>query len=596
MGTLQHARPRHRGRAGRPRGSRSRLEAAAATLLAEGVTDADGRVGVARRRRSAPGDYRCASTPAPGSPARGVGFYPEVVVAFTVADDAAPPRAACCSAPTATRPTVAAEPPVTSPIRARRAVVDGAEPPAAVGITGERVTVGHGVRRPAGRRPHASPSPTTRCCCPGWSTPTSTSTSRAAPSGRASPPRPAPPPPGASPRSSTCRSTRIPPTTTVAALRDQAGRWPRDQVVRRRRLLGRRGARQPRATSRRCTTPACSASSASCSTPGVEEFRHLEPDQLAMAMAETARLGALMIVHAEDGHLIDEAALDGAALRRLPGLPAGRGGGGRPSARASTSPSGPAAGPTSCTSAPPGAVPTLRAARAEGGLDVSVETCPHYLHLRRRATIADGATELKCCPPIREAANREALWAGARRRRHRPRRHRPLAVHRRPQAAWRRRLRRTPGAASPRCSWACRPSGPAPASAAYPSPTWCAGWPPPPPTGSGWPPRAGSRSAPTPTWSVFAPDEEFVVDVARLHHQQPGLGVRRPPLAGVVRETWLRGRTGRRRGPPRGRLLRRGRAMTLLRAQGRAAAADRARPPTGRGSPRRTPCIPARHA
>ena len=41
---------------------------------------------------------------------------------------------------------------------------------------------------------------------------------------------------------------------------------------------------------------------------------------------------------------------------------------------------------------------------------MSVETCPHYLTFDAEH-IADGATELKCCPPIREADNREALWA-----------------------------------------------------------------------------------------------------------------------------------------------------------------------------------------
>ena len=56
-----------------------------------------------------------------------------------------------------------------------------------------------------------------------------------------------------------------------------------------------------------------------------------------------------------------------------------------------------------------GAVPVLRNARA-AGLDVSVETCPHYLHFDA-GEIPDGATELKCCPPIRGAANRDALWA-----------------------------------------------------------------------------------------------------------------------------------------------------------------------------------------
>jgi allantoinase len=54
------------------------------------------------------------------------------------------------------------------------------------------------------------------------------------------------------------------------------------------------------------------------------------------------------------------------------------------------------------------AVELLRAAKAEG-LPVTVETCPHYLHLYAE-TIADGATEFKCAPPVRSRANREALW------------------------------------------------------------------------------------------------------------------------------------------------------------------------------------------
>jgi allantoinase len=54
-------------------------------------------------------------------------------------------------------------------------------------------------------------------------------------------------------------------------------------------------------------------------------------------------------------------------------------------------------------------VPTLRAAKAEG-LPITVETCPHYLCLDA-AAIPDGATFYKCAPPIRDAANRDALWA-----------------------------------------------------------------------------------------------------------------------------------------------------------------------------------------
>jgi allantoinase len=55
------------------------------------------------------------------------------------------------------------------------------------------------------------------------------------------------------------------------------------------------------------------------------------------------------------------------------------------------------------------ALPLLRAARAEG-LKLTAETCPHYLHFTAEA-IPDGATPFKCAPPIRDAANREALWA-----------------------------------------------------------------------------------------------------------------------------------------------------------------------------------------
>jgi len=58
------------------------------------------------------------------------------------------------------------------------------------------------------------------------------------------------------------------------------------------------------------------------------------------------------------------------------------------------------------------ALEELRAARAEG-LPVSVETCPHYLHLEAE-TIADGATLCKCAPPVRSRENRERLWQGLR--------------------------------------------------------------------------------------------------------------------------------------------------------------------------------------
>jgi allantoinase len=52
----------------------------------------------------------------------------------------------------------------------------------------------------------------------------------------------------------------------------------------------------------------------------------------------------------------------------------------------------------------------LRGAKAAGGA-VSAEACPHYLTFVAEE-IADGATEYKCAPPIRERENREKLWEG----------------------------------------------------------------------------------------------------------------------------------------------------------------------------------------
>jgi len=54
------------------------------------------------------------------------------------------------------------------------------------------------------------------------------------------------------------------------------------------------------------------------------------------------------------------------------------------------------------------ALSLLEQARAQG-LPLTAETCPHYLHFTAE-TIPDGATAFKCSPPIRDAANREALW------------------------------------------------------------------------------------------------------------------------------------------------------------------------------------------
>ena len=56
------------------------------------------------------------------------------------------------------------------------------------------------------------------------------------------------------------------------------------------------------------------------------------------------------------------------------------------------------------------AVPLIAAARADG-VRITAETCPHYLSLAAE-DVPDGATEFKCCPPIRDRANADGLWRG----------------------------------------------------------------------------------------------------------------------------------------------------------------------------------------
>jgi len=44
---------------------------------------------------------------------------------------------------------------------------------------------------------------------------------------------------------------------------------------------------------------------------------------------------------------------------------------------------------------------------------LTVETCPHYLFFNSES-IADGHTEFKCAPPIRDSENCDRLWEGLR--------------------------------------------------------------------------------------------------------------------------------------------------------------------------------------
>ncbi|WP_084127459.1 allantoinase AllB [Demequina sp. NBRC 110054] len=140
---------------------------------------------------------------------------------------------------------------------------------------------------------------------------------------------------------------------------------------------------------------------------GVDEYPHLEPAQVLEAMEEIASFGGLLIVHAEDpGHLDDAAA---------PGTDAVAFASTRPDAAETTAIQSVIDGvrSTGCRAhilhlSSAAALPAIREAKAEG-LPLTVETCPHYLTFDA-AHIPDGGTQYKCCPPIRDEANREALW------------------------------------------------------------------------------------------------------------------------------------------------------------------------------------------
>lgn len=145
---------------------------------------------------------------------------------------------------------------------------------------------------------------------------------------------------------------------------------------------------------------------------GVEEFPPLDPRQFREHLAEIGRFGGLMIVHAEDARVLEEApsppsrayadfllsrpdTAETAAIQQV--IDGVRETGARghilhlSSARA---------------------LDLIADARAEG-LPLTVETCPHYLCFTAEA-IPDASPQFKCCPPIRDAGNREQLWQALR--------------------------------------------------------------------------------------------------------------------------------------------------------------------------------------
>jgi allantoinase len=144
------------------------------------------------------------------------------------------------------------------------------------------------------------------------------------------------------------------------------------------------------------------------SPSGVDEFEHVSEGDLRLALPELARLRLPLLAHAEWPTALLEPAQD------------------RPRAYGTWLRSRPAEAErfaiellialaeahdahihvVHLASGEP--LQALSAARARG-VEITVETCPHYLTFSAE-DIEDGATAFKCAPPIRERAERDRLW------------------------------------------------------------------------------------------------------------------------------------------------------------------------------------------
>ncbi len=149
---------------------------------------------------------------------------------------------------------------------------------------------------------------------------------------------------------------------------------------------------------------------------GVEEFPNVTEKDLRQALPELVRLGAVLIVHAEVPGPIEKRA------RSAGPSPTNA----RPAAYKTFLETRPRAAENEAVGlmiklgrefsarihivhhSSADALPLLREARVTG-VSITAETCPHYLVFAAEE-ISDGATEFKCCPPIRERENREQLW------------------------------------------------------------------------------------------------------------------------------------------------------------------------------------------
>ena len=284
---------------------------------------------------------------------------------------------------------------------------------------------------------------------------------------------------------------------------------------------------------------------------GVPEFPPLDPAGLRAAMTEAVAAGAVLAVHAEDPAELGPASgtdywtflasrpprAERRAIETVVAAAA------RTGARAHI---------VHLSAAE--CVALISGAKA-AGVALTAETCPHYLFFAAEE-VPPGATEFKCCPPIRNAANREALWRGLESgvidcvvSDHSPC---PPELKRKETgdfgAAWGGIGSVQLGLAA---TWtAARRRGRTLADVARwmaTAPAALAGLP-----GKGM--IAAGRDA---DLVAFDPDVTFTVRGAELQHRSPVTPYEGRVLAGTVRRVWLRGAVIEAGGQPSGRLLRR---------------------------------------
>ena len=287
---------------------------------------------------------------------------------------------------------------------------------------------------------------------------------------------------------------------------------------------------------------------------GVDEFPHLEADEMEADMAILKDFDSLLIVHAEDSRAIERApSAEGDQYQKfLRSRPRGAENVAIAEVIERARWTGARAHILHLSSSD--ALPMIASAKRDG-VRLTVETCPHYLTLIAEE-IPNGATAYKCCPPIREVGNRELLWAGLMDGTidcivsdHSPStldlkdlENGDFAVAWGGVSSlqlglpiiWTEARRRGIGLEQVVEWMSARPAKLA-----------------------GLPVKGKLALGYDADLSVFAPDEAFVVDVSRLKHKNPITPYDRRALSGVVRRTFLRGAEVDGR-TPTGRLLRRG--------------------------------------